>query len=92
MGDFNGVVNLYRYPAVSPPPQAHKEYFGHSSLVSRVRFSCDDSKLISTSAIDRGIFIWKTDFGRSELLAQEGQQPESSLAEVDEDLHLLGLI
>ncbi|CAK72848.1 unnamed protein product (macronuclear) [Paramecium tetraurelia] len=60
-GECNGLINLYKYPAVCSFNQLHKQFRAHANAVTRIRFSNDDTKLISTSGMDRGIFIWKTD-------------------------------
>ncbi len=46
----------------------HKEYIGHSSHITKVRFSFDDNFLISTGGNDKCTMIWKTTFGNSALL------------------------
>ena len=63
-GDFRGQISLFKFPAVCPPPQIHREYLGHASQVTRVKFTFDDSMMISTSAYDRCVFVWNTDFMR----------------------------
>jgi microtubule-associated protein-like 6 len=51
-----------KYPVVVDK-QKRKEYVGHSSHVTRVRFTFDDSFLISVGGLDKSLIIWKTDFG-----------------------------
>jgi len=51
-----------KYPVVVDK-QKRKEYIGHSSHVTRVRFTFDDSFLVSTGGNDKSLIIWRTDFG-----------------------------
>lgn len=37
-----------------------KSYIGHSSHVTRVRFSKDDRYLVSTGGNDRTVLLWST--------------------------------
>ncbi|CAD8171847.1 unnamed protein product [Paramecium pentaurelia] len=83
-GEYNGIINLYQYPAVCQFNQIHKEYPGHANAITRMRFSFDDSKLISTSGMDRGIFIWKTDWSKSQQ--QLMLQDENAYGKLDEDI------
>lgn len=76
-GEDSQKVVLFQYPVVVPK-QKRKEYLGHSSHVTRVRFTCDDSYLISCGGNDKSVIIWKTDFGNEppanvkELCSEEG--------------------
>jgi len=58
-GDDFGFVRMYKYPAVSNKPEAHRAYLGHSSFVVGVEFCRDDSYLITCGGNDMGIFQWK---------------------------------
>ena len=55
--DF-GKVKLFRYPCIVPYAD-HKPYSGHSSHVTNVTFSCDDSWLVTTGGEDAAIFQWE---------------------------------
>jgi microtubule-associated protein-like 1/2 len=57
-GDDSQNVNLYRFPALQPRAPG-KTFSGHSSHVTRVRFSPDSSFLFSTGGLDYSIFQWK---------------------------------
>eukprot|EP01135_Chromosphaera_perkinsii_P001223 Nk52_evm22s162 gene=Nk52_evmTU22s162 len=59
-GDDFGLVKLFEFPADKKYAK-FKKYVGHSSHVTNVKFSCDDSHLISTGGQDTCIFIWKTE-------------------------------
>lgn len=56
-------MTLLRYPSVVPRTKMRKEYGGHSSHITRVRFSPDDNFLYSTGGGDKCVIVWKTDFG-----------------------------
>jgi len=55
-GNDTGEVSLFRYPASQ---KSIKRFVGHSSHVTNVRFTRDDSYLISTGGNDLGVFQWK---------------------------------
>ena len=67
--DF-GNVNLFRYPVVIEN-QACDSYTGHSSHVTKVKFSHDDSFLVSTGGNDKCVFVWQTDVAGADLPVQE---------------------
>ena len=54
----DGFIKVCRYPCVVPRARA-KEYVGHSSHVTNVAFSSDDSHVLSTGGDDRAVFQWK---------------------------------
>ncbi|XP_072277725.1 echinoderm microtubule-associated protein-like 3 isoform X2 [Pyxicephalus adspersus] len=51
-------VHLFRYPCNKPKAPSHV-YSGHGSHVTNVRFSHDDSRLISLGGKDASIFQWR---------------------------------
>jgi microtubule-associated protein-like 6 len=53
---------MFRWPSVEERSK-HKTYNGHSSHVTKVRFSAGDNYLLSTGGGDCTVFVWKTDFG-----------------------------
>jgi microtubule-associated protein-like 6 len=57
--DF-GKVKLFRYPCVTKGA-AFGDYRGHSSHVTNVRFTIEDSHIISVGGADRCVFQWKVD-------------------------------
>ena len=66
-------------------PQSHaKEYIGHSSHVTKVKFSNDDRFLVSVGGYDKTVIIWSTDFGIEEAPAAEPAAEE--LAEPEEEV------
>mmetsp|Transcript_34584 Transcript_34584/g.25723 ORF Transcript_34584/g.25723 Transcript_34584/m.25723 type:complete len:193 (-) Transcript_34584:413-991(-) len=59
--DF-GKVKLFKYPCVVEHA-AFKEYMGHSSHVTKVKFSANDQYVVSTGGNDKTVLIWETDIG-----------------------------
>ncbi|KAM4617509.1 echinoderm microtubule-associated protein-like 3 [Discoglossus pictus] len=57
-------VHLFRYPCNKPKAPSHV-YHGHGSHVTNVRFTHDDSYLISLGGKDASIFQWKVVRGAS---------------------------
>ena len=58
--DF-GMVKLFKFPCVVEKA-SFKEYPGHSSHVTRVKFSHNDTFLLSTGGNDKTLLVWETDF------------------------------
>lgn len=54
------MVKLFKYPSVNEKSE-FKAYKGHSSHVTRVRFSYDDNHLLSIGGNDKTLIIWTTD-------------------------------
>lgn len=59
-GDDFGMVKLFKYPCVVEKAQ-NNEYSGHSSHVTKVKFSNNDRYLVSTGGNDMTVMIWETD-------------------------------
>ncbi len=57
-GDDFGFVKLFEYPCLGKFAK-FKRYVGHSSHVTRVRWTFDDSKLISIGGGDTATMIWE---------------------------------
>lgn len=57
--DF-GKINLFRWP-VCVEKQGSKSYTGHSAHVTKVKFTHDDSYIVSIGGDDKCIFVWKTE-------------------------------
>jgi microtubule-associated protein-like 6 len=51
-------VRLFKYPVIIPK-QKSKEYVGQSSHVTKVRFSPDESFLLSIGGNDRTTILWE---------------------------------
>ena len=58
-GDDFGFVKLFTFPNVKAGWE-FKKFDGHSSQVTCVRFSCDDSYLMSAGGNDKSTFQWRT--------------------------------
>jgi len=58
-GDDYGLVRLFKYPAVSNKPDAHRKYKGHSSFVVGVEFCRNNETLITCGGNDMAILQWK---------------------------------
>jgi len=57
-GEETGRVKLFRSP-VNQRKQAHHVVYGHSGSVTKVRFTCDDSRVLSCGGRDRTIIQWR---------------------------------
>ncbi len=73
-GDDFSTVKLFRYPCTIKHA-SYKEYRGHSSHVTKVKFSFDDRYLVSTGGNDKTVIVWSTDMGAEETKAAE-PEPE----------------
>lgn len=56
--DDSGFVNVYRYPSPLEKSSAVKGH-GHSSHVTKVRFSPKDNYLFTTGGNDTAVMQWK---------------------------------
>jgi len=68
--DDSGLVKLFRFPVDIGAES--KEYSGHSAHVSNVRWTINDTHVISTGGNDRTIFQWKLIGGKGEVVPAEG--------------------
>jgi WD40 repeat protein len=57
--DDRGFVNVFKYPTPADQPAKHVVGKGHSSHVTKVRFSADDNYLYSTGGNDTTVMQWK---------------------------------
>lgn len=73
--DF-GKINLFRWPVVVEK-QSSKSYTGHSAHVTKVKFTHDDSYIISIGGDDKCVFVWKT-----EISAEDEEVVEEAHEEV----------
>eukprot|EP00027_Filamoeba_sp_ATCC50430_P018703 CAMPEP_0168571260 /NCGR_PEP_ID=MMETSP0413-20121227/17245_1 /TAXON_ID=136452 /ORGANISM="Filamoeba nolandi, Strain NC-AS-23-1" /LENGTH=538 /DNA_ID=CAMNT_0008604109 /DNA_START=234 /DNA_END=1850 /DNA_ORIENTATION=+ len=53
-----GVVKLYRFPAYDEKSKS-RDFLGHSTSVSNVRFTTSDDSVLSMGGNDKAIFQWK---------------------------------
>ncbi len=59
--DF-GQVNVYKYPC-TVEKAIHASYLGHSSHVTKVKFSADDRFVVTTGGHDKTVLIWENSYG-----------------------------
>lgn len=52
-----GMVKLFKYPCTEERASS-KEYAGHSSHVTKVRFSSGDNYVVSTGGNDKSVLLW----------------------------------
>jgi len=71
-GDDFGLVKLFEYP-VSHRGARGRQYKGHSSHVTNVRWTCDDRVLVSTGGLDTAVLIW------DRLVVSEVDEPEKAV-------------
>ena len=55
VGYDDQTIRLFKYPAYIPK-QVCKQYYGHSSHVTRVRFTTEH--MVSLGGLDRTIIVW----------------------------------
>lgn len=55
-----GEVKFHNYPNQNPKAKSDS-YYGHSSHLTKVKFSAKDDFLISTGGNDMTVFLWDTD-------------------------------
>ena len=78
-GDDFGKVKLFKYPCVVEKAQSN-EFYGHSSHVTKVRFTANDRFVISTGGNDMTVMVWETDIEQA-----GGQQNQEGYGAVDEE-------
>ena len=59
-GDDFGQVKLFKYPSVKEKA-GFNDYYGHSSHVTGVKFTANDTFVISTGGNDKTVMVWDTD-------------------------------
>ena len=59
--DF-GLVKLFKYPCVVDHA-LYNQYLGHSSHVTKIKFSANDQFVVSAGGNDKTVIVWETDFG-----------------------------
>jgi len=75
-GDDFGKVKIFKYPCVMEHASS-KEYMGHSSHVTKVKFSANDQYVVSTGGNDKTVIIWETDIGMAGGQMEEAKnQPD----------------
>ena len=75
-GDDFGKVNLFAFPCVVPKAVSIG-YIGHSSHVTKVKFSYDDTFLVSTGGNDKCVITWRTSFGKGNKANENDKKEEA---------------
>lgn len=76
-------MSLLKYPSVVEN-SLRKQYPGHSSHVTKVKFSFDDCFIVSTGGNDKAVVIWETDFGIGDQ--NQGEKQDFPLNSASDDL------
>jgi WD40 repeat protein len=58
-GDDFGKVKLFKYPCTVTNAESNS-YVGHSSHVTKVKFTANDTLIISTGGGDKTVMVWDT--------------------------------
>ena len=74
-GDDFGQVKLFKYPCVKEKAD-YNNYYGHSSHVTKVKFSANDSLVFSAGGNDKTLMVWATDIGDSSGIFGGGEAEE----------------
>ena len=78
-------IRLFKYPCYIPK-QVCKQYFGHSSHVTRIKFT--SRQMVSLGGLDRTIIVWDIDGQtREEDKVDDGEESDG-LDDLDEDVDL----
>jgi microtubule-associated protein-like 6 len=84
----SGLVKLFRYPCTTEKASAN-EYAGHSSHVTKVKFTKSDKFCVTTGGNDKTLLFWETDFclddPNSQANAVHDDDSEANNAVVNED-------
>jgi echinoderm microtubule-associated protein-like 6 len=73
-------VKLFRYPCYEERAK-FKEYFGHSSHLTEVKFLAGDNYLTTVGGNDKTVIVWETDFGSEAM-----KESDDDIQEDDDDL------
>jgi WD40 repeat protein len=71
-GDDFGQVKLFKYPCVKEQA-GFNEFYGHSSHVTGVKFTANDTFVISTGGNDKTVMVWDTDINDDDQQYFNGQ-------------------
>ena len=78
VGYTDQTIRLFRYPAYVPK-QIHKEFHGHSSFVTRVRFN--NRFLVSVGGNDKTIIVWEVSGRMLQSEKVRGQEEDEEILE-----------
>jgi microtubule-associated protein-like 6 len=83
-GDDLSLIKLFACPSVVEQAP-FKSYGGHSSLVTKIRFTPDDNFLVSVGGNDKSVFVWETDFGNNNKKKESENKSEETEEEEEEE-------
>ena len=90
-GDDFSLIKLFYCPSVIEQAP-FKAYGGHSSHVTKVRFTPNDQYLISVGGNDKCVFVWETDFGKGvkneekkDVIEEEEEEEEDDENDEEEE-------
>jgi microtubule-associated protein-like 6 len=86
-GDDFGQVKLFKYPCVKEKADFN-DYYGHSSHVTKVKFSADDKLVFSTGGGDKTVMVWSTDVNPNDDVFSGGADEESDGEEPEQENRL----
>jgi WD40 repeat protein len=87
VGYDDQTIRLFKYPCYIPK-QVHKTFYGHSSHVTRIRFT--PQYMVSTGGLDRTIIVWELERGDEDYKtsAQVPEDEDDALSDMDEDVDI----
>ena len=84
-GDNYGRIRLFRYPSTSSFCSS-KLFWVSSNPITRLKFTCGDSILISLSGVDKSIMQWAHHRDREDSVAHDTVARRGPLQEDDDDV------
>jgi hypothetical protein len=85
VGYDDQTIRLFRYPCYIPK-QVHSTYYGHSSHVTRVKFTSE--YLVSLGGLDRTIIVWNIKGKHMDKMVDRGEESDDGLDDIDADVDL----
>jgi hypothetical protein len=77
-------IRLFRYPAYIKN-QVCKQYFGHSSHVTKIKFIEENQRMVSVGGLDRTVIVWKI-HGLAPPEKPKNDDEDDGLDDLDEDV------
>ena len=75
-------MKLFKYPSTIEKAQFNS-YTGHSSHVTKVKFTAGDQFVITTGGNDKTVIVWETDFGFG--FDEEGEGSGTQQYQIEDD-------
>ncbi|XP_042878001.1 echinoderm microtubule-associated protein-like 5 [Penaeus japonicus] len=79
--DDGGLVRLFRYPCQGGFKK-HRQYTGHSAHVTNVKWTFDDSTIVTTGGADTSVIVWhvrKVEFAEEKQDEEDGEEATKRL-------------